>query len=113
MREIEPFDPRPLDLDELTETQGRNLHTPSIKIESTPIDIATQREKTRTLLAIYLLGLLTVSLVGIGVYIAFDRDRTPAESDKHREILTIVWTSQVTLVSAALGFYFGSESRMV
>ncbi|NES97941.1 MAG: hypothetical protein F6K32_22575 [Desertifilum sp. SIO1I2] len=103
---------RPLDLDELTGTQGRTPNLPSIKIESTPIDIATQREKTRTWLAVYLLGLLTVSLIGIGIYITVDRGRETGESERHREILTIVWTSQVTLVSAALGFYFGSESRI-
>jgi hypothetical protein len=27
----------------------------------------------------------------------------------HRELITIVWTSQVTLVSGAIGFYFASE----
>jgi hypothetical protein len=37
------------------------------------------------------------------------RQVSQERSNMHRELITIIWTSQVTLVGSALGFYFGSE----
>ena len=78
-----------------------------------PISIEAKREQTRAWLAGGLLGLLALSLLGIAAYIFSDILVTgrndERQSDLHRELMTIVWTSQVTLVSGALGYYFGSE----
>ena len=82
-------------------------------IQETQVDVEVQRERARTRLSGGLLGLLTASLVGTGAYIFLDllipRQVSQERSNMHRELITIIWTSQVTLVGSALGFYFGSE----
>ena len=82
-------------------------------IQETQVDVEVQRERARTRLSGGLLGLLTASLVGTGAYIFLDllipRQLSQERSNMHRELITIIWTSQVTLVGSALGFYFGSE----
>ena len=71
--------------------------------------LAAQVEETRAKLAKRLLILLFVSLGGIIVYIGIDILYGKGDADLHRELMTIIWTSEVTLVSGALGYYFGSE----
>ena len=82
-------------------------------IQETQVGVEAQRERARTSLSIGLLGLLAASLIGTGVYIFLDllipRQISQERSNMHRELMTIIWTSQVTLVGSALGFYFGSE----
>jgi len=82
-------------------------------IQETQVGVEVQRERARTRLSGGLLGLLTASLVGTGAYIFLDllvpRQVSQERSNMHRELITIIWTSQVTLVGSALGFYFGSE----
>jgi hypothetical protein len=58
-------------------------------------------------LALYLLIGLGGTLIGIGVYIFFSLD----DAMTKRELITLIWTSEVTLVSGALGFYFGRGSN--
>jgi hypothetical protein len=69
-------------------------------------DLVASQERTRAWLAMGLLALLVLSVIGIAVYLAFNRD-----DDANRELITLVWTSEVTLASSALGFYFGSKSN--
>lgn len=82
-------------------------------IQETQVGVEVQRERARTRLSGGLLGLLTASLIGTGAYIFIDflipRQISQERSNMHRELITIIWTSQVTLVGSALGFYFGSE----
>jgi hypothetical protein len=82
-------------------------------IQETQVGVEVQRERARTRLSVGLLGLLTASLAGTGAYIFLDllvpRQISQERSNMHRELITIIWTSQVTLVGSALGFYFGSE----
>ena len=99
---------------ERTATQQKSEKTIAESgIEETQINVEVQRERARTRLSGGLLGLLTASLVGTGAYIFVDllvpRDVSEQRSNTHRELITIIWTSQVTLVGSALGFYFGSE----
>jgi hypothetical protein len=54
--------------------------------------------------------------LGNGSYIVFVKEAEAKNStdgdgskDSGKELLTLVWTTQVTLVSGALGFYFGSR----
>ena len=72
------------------------------------VDIPALREGTRAVLAKRLLWILSGTLVGVIAYIVWS-SYTDNEEDFHREIITVIWTSQVTLVSGALGFYFGSQ----
>ena len=75
--------------------------------------IEQQRERARTYLSIGLLILLTASLIGTAVYIIADvrnpKELSQERRNMHRELITIIWTSQVTLAGSALGFYFGSQ----
>ena len=75
--------------------------------------IEQQRERARTYLSIGLLILLTASLIGTAVYIIADvrnpKELSQERRNMHRELITILWTSQVTLAGSALGFYFGSQ----
>lgn len=72
-------------------------------------DIVESQEHTRANLAYGLLGLLFVTLAGSGVFVAF---APQGENTKNnRELLTLIWTSEVTLVGSALGFYFGSQTK--
>lgn len=119
---IEQTETTPPSLDEIIrsrERAGRSTGTskpstrkPSSVVETT-VSVEVQRERTRTWLAGGLLGLLSLSLLGSGVYIFADllfiRNSDQQRADMHRELITIIWTSQVTLVSGALGYYFGSE----
>lgn len=118
----------PLSLDEFVKTRDK-LGTSSLGrtstlqktevtvldpgIQETQVGVEVQRERARTRLSGGLLGLLTASLIGTGAYIFLDllvpRQVSQERSNMHRELITIIWTSQVTLVGSALGFYFGSE----
>ncbi len=69
-------------------------------------DIPASQERTRSWLALGLLALLTISLIGIAVYIAINKDDVT-----NRELITLIWTSEVTLARSALGFYFGSKGN--
>jgi hypothetical protein len=88
----------------LEETQ----QNPTSIEQSSPLadNIPASQERTRSWLALGLLALLTISLIGIAVYVALNRDDVT-----NRELITLIWTSEVTLASSALGFYFGSKGN--
>jgi hypothetical protein len=77
------------------------------------IPVEQQREQARTFLSGGLLILLTASLIGTAIYIIADvrnpKELSQERRNMHRELITILWTSQVTLAGSALGFYFGSQ----
>ena len=81
------------------------------KLKAVDIDPATLlQENTRTWLALSLVGLLASTLVLFGFYIYWNKDSKDTEGLKSsKELLTLIWTSEVTLVSGALGFYFASS----
>ncbi|WP_019499841.1 hypothetical protein [Pseudanabaena sp. PCC 6802] len=91
--------PETVDLDE-----GRQNEV--IENKRPPFVLEESQEKTRARLAMGLLLLLGGSLIGIAVYIALNKDDVT-----NRELITLVWTSLVTLASSALGFYFGSKGN--
>jgi len=76
-------------------------------IEASKFEILKKQEEVRGRLAIYLLIGLGVTLLGIGAYIFCSLDDPMTK----RELITLIWTSEVTLVSGALGFYFGRGSN--
>jgi hypothetical protein len=87
------------------------LEIPAKDKSNPPIE--QQRERARTFLSVGLLSLLTASLIGTAVYIIADvrnpKELSQERRNMHRELITILWTSQVTLAGSALGFYFGSQ----
>ncbi len=93
-------------LAEATKTAGRQL-SPVLAPIDKKIDIPLLQEQTRGWLAAALLVGLGITLVGIGVYIFSLQE----EASIKRELITLVWTSEMTLVSSALGFYFGSKGN--
>jgi hypothetical protein len=95
-----------------TETAETTVDLSTIKRQllapmSSKVDIPVLQEKTRGRLATWLLVLLATTLVGIGFYIFESQE----EANIKRELITLVWTSLVTLVGSALGFYFGSKGN--
>ena len=60
--------------------------------------------ETRRLLAIILLSTYFVTLVGIFCLVGFSIPR-----EERKEVLTLIVTSQVSLMGSALGFYFGKN----
>jgi len=95
----------PLELDVVTKTTESSLNPPLLTGQK--IDIPVLQEKTRGRLAFGLLVGLGITLIGIGVYIFLCQE----EAISKRELIILVWTSEVTLVSSALGFYFGSKGN--
>ncbi|NJK63842.1 MAG: hypothetical protein HC921_15175 [Synechococcaceae cyanobacterium SM2_3_1] len=65
-----------------------------------------RQERTRAYLAMGLLVSLgiTIFFVGVVVWRGSLEDRPMS-----KELLVLIWTSQVTLASSALGFYFGTK----
>ncbi len=97
-------DEQPIQLNE----EVRSIKEISADFDKTPNrdEIPVLQERTRTWLAITLVVGLEVTFAAIGIFIYFAQD----DSIK-RELITLVLTSEVTLVSSALGFYFGSKER--
>jgi hypothetical protein len=102
--EVSNADMQPIQIEE----EISNIKEASINSAKTLAvnDIPILKERTRTWLAITLVVGLEVTFAAIGVFIYFTQD----DSIK-RELTTLVLTSEVTLVSSALGFYFGSQER--
>ncbi|MUL39318.1 hypothetical protein [Gloeocapsopsis dulcis] len=72
-------------------------------------DIVESQERTRANLATWLLISLGATLFGVSLFVAFAPANEKTEND--RQLITLIWTSEVTLVSSALGFYFGSRTQ--
>jgi hypothetical protein len=72
-------------------------------------DIPIRQEKTRGRLAWGLMIGNGATLIVIFCFSAFEIYK--GESAAAKELLTLAWTSQITLLSSALGFYFGSKGN--
>ena len=84
-------------------------------IEEDNVGIQRQQENTRSFLSRLLLQSLLATAFVTGVYIIVDSSNSgqidKEKRDVHRELITLIWSSQVTLAGSALGFYFGSEQK--
>ncbi|AGY58906.1 hypothetical protein [Gloeobacter kilaueensis] len=80
---------------------------PYQSISSEPFDIQQSQEKTRSTIAIWLLVLLTSSIICSFAYAIFG----DLSKGGVKEFLTLLLSSQFTLVGTALGFYFGTKPR--
>ena len=63
------------------------------------------QEKTRGILTYVLVGTLVVSLVVFSIFIFI----SDLNGESKKELITLIWTSQITLIGTALGFYFGKK----
>ena len=102
-------------LEKINDTEKREIRLEIPQNYKRNIPVEQQRETARTALSIGLLTLLTASLLGTDVYIVADvrnpKELSQERRNMHRELITILWTSQVTLAGSALGFYFGSQKE--
>jgi hypothetical protein len=71
--------------------------------------IPVRQEKTRGRLAWGLMIGNGATLIVIFCFSAYEI--YIGESSAAKELLTLAWTSQITLLSSALGFYFGSKGN--
>jgi len=89
-------------------------YLPELAFKETQTNIATLQENTRSFLAKFLVYLLMGSLIAVALYILgvliINKDISSA-LESSRELITLIWTSLVTLASGALGFYFGSNTK--
>ncbi|MDX1976846.1 MAG: hypothetical protein SFT94_04160 [Pseudanabaenaceae cyanobacterium bins.68] len=72
-------------------------------------DISIRQEKTRGRLAWGLMIGNGATLIVIFCFAAAQIYR--GETSAAKELLALAWTSQITLLSSALGFYFGSKGN--
>jgi hypothetical protein len=108
----------PLSLDDFAKgsvEKIKDADKTEVRVREKRISVEERRETARTFLSVGLLSLLTASLIGTAVYIVADvrnpKELSQERRNMHRELITILWTSQVTLAGSALGFYFGSQKE--
>ncbi len=106
-----PIVEKPLESELVVESDNSPpLNQTLLKPEEIPrFDIVESQERTRANLAYGLLWLLAATLAGAGLFVTFAPESKNTEDN--RELLTLIWTSEVTLVGSALGFYFGSQTK--
>lgn len=68
--------------------------------------VRKEQERTRGQLARWLVLLLASSYLLFGAVVVLGR----IDADSIKELMTLWWTSLVSLVSGALGFYFGTKT---
>jgi hypothetical protein len=114
---LENLDSKMEDLDLKTKTE-ENLNPKALAPELENFDLQISQEKTRSDLAKSLIWLLIGSAIGVAAYICislgvafFITKDINAALENGRELITLIWTSLVTLTSGALGFYFGSNTE--
>jgi hypothetical protein len=76
------------------------------------VEQAIKRDKTRHSLTIWLVGMFTVTVVISGIIYAvaaFNPDKVDKELLMHWT--SIVFPAELSLLSGAIGYYFGSKSK--
>lgn len=99
--EMEEFPP---DIDALAKSPAKNsFQEDFIKEKTSKQRIAESQETTRSFLAIFIMTIYAGTLIGCFVI------AVGLEKEDRQEILTLLITSQATLLGGALGFYFGKN----
>lgn len=79
-----------------------------LKNNPAPLDLQRTRERTRQQLASLLLGTYASTNLAVLIVAGIGYFYTP-KNDQTYNLLTLLITSQTTLVGTALGFYFGDR----
>jgi hypothetical protein len=103
----------PLDLDSLNLEPKQS--TTEFAQEREPLPYV--QERTRSRLAKYLVRSFVYSVIGIFAIIVIDKVAYYVSCDKEhfkeqpstKDLITLVLTTQSTIVAAAIGFYFGTR----
>jgi len=104
----EKSDPDIEDIDELggaTEAESVGFNENFIS-QTSRERIAESQESTRSNLAIAVIGIYGSTLLLSFLVISFELDK-----DQRKEVLTLILTSQSTIIGGAVGFYFGNRSN--
>lgn len=104
---------------DLDEVAGTTEKLATLTRPKTDESIPNLQEKTRAYLAKGLIWILGGSVLLISAYVVanvilavFNKDNKDNEAVKSsKDLIILIWTSEVTLVSGALGFYFGSKGN--
>lgn len=107
---IEPIEPKTLD--DVKEIVTK-LKQPPAKFSDQLFPIPYKQEETRAWLARRLVHIVSWTIAGTFVLIVMDKIIVAfgnnIDNQTSRELITLIWTSQATLVGSALGFYFGNQ----
>lgn len=107
-----PLNGQPISLEGASEELPLPIKQP---MDTPQEDVLRDREKTRSRLAQVLLMsyvatiAMTVTLILVDRIAFYVYDKTPADHQA-KDLLTVIWTAQTTLVGTALGFYFGERN---
>lgn len=85
----------------------------SSELSSKLTPLPYKQEETRSWLARRLVNMLIGTIIGTFLLIVVDKILITLDENQDnqtsRELITLLWTSQATLVGSALGFYFGNQ----
>lgn len=102
-----------ISLDEAGELVDSKPQKPSPKLSPDLVPLPHKQEETRSKLAAKLVNLSIGTVIGVFALIAYDKylvaNDKKTDSQASKELITLIWTSQVALVGTALGFYFGNQ----
>ncbi len=71
-------------------------------------------EQSRREISTILLGCIAATILGTFLYIYIsvsDTEDADKNDENAKELITLIWTSEVGLVGGALGYYFGSRNK--
>lgn len=107
--------PSPLVPDEYVNVLDASDPTPA-SLDATIVTFDSRRhhDQARSTIAFWLLGLLTGLLVAAAAGFAalfFVKEKTGPTFDQLKSLVELILTPLLTLVSAATGFYFGSQKQ--
>lgn len=74
-----------------------------------------RQEFSRRIVAAFLLSSIGGTILATFVYLFlpfFPNVEEPTNSDDAKELITLLWTSQIGLIGSAIGYYFGSGSNL-
>lgn len=107
--------PSPQVPDEYLDVLDASNPTPaSLNATIVTFDSKRHHDQARSTIAFWLLGLLTVLLIATAAGFAalfFVKEKTGPTFDQFKSLVELILTPLLTLVSAATGFYFGSQKN--
>lgn len=97
---------------ETVETTNNQIISTKREVERLSKSVASKRENARTGLAITLLATLSLTIIGTFYYIFNPPQNSNGNNSDSKDLITLIWTTQVSLLGSALGFYFGNSNSV-